>query len=309
MTSTRPVLATLALLSLGACAPLNPGVPGSPAVTYPDIDGTVFTIVFENENADDVLTPAYPTFWELSRTHGRADAYVSYDHPSLANYIVLTSGTTHGIRTSDAPRTNPVQITTPENLVTQLDDAGVPWRAYMDSMGEPCRLESSGHYGANHNPFVYYQSLTDDPEHCREHVVDFEEHFAEDLASNEYRYMWITPDNCNNMHDCDSSIGDAWLARVVAMITSSQAYLDGGVLFILFDEGYLRFGGAGANLATIVLSPRLVRPGFATDTRFDHRSYLATVEDIFGMPRLPTTVNAVPMSEFFAPRSPDPLAD
>lgn len=291
---------TIALVA--GCAPLNPGVPGSAAVTHPAIDGTVFTIVFENQNADDILQPDLPTFYQLSQTVGRADAYVSYDHPSLTNYITMTSGSTQGITTSDDPATN-VQITGDLNLGEQLEAAGIPWRAYMESMGDPCGTSTLYPYAANHDPFVYYHSLTDDPERCRERVVDFDQHFAEDLASNQYRYMWITPNKCNDMHDCPVTTGDAWLARVLPQILASPGYQNGGVVFILFDEGYLRLGSAGANLATLVLSPRLVTPHYVSNTSFDHRSYLATVEDIFQLPRLPNTVDATPMSEFFVSRS------
>jgi phosphatidylinositol-3-phosphatase len=217
----------------------------------------------------------------------------------------MTSGSTQGITRSDDPGSN-VQITGDENLGEQLEDAGIPWRAYMDAMGEPCRMSSADPYGANHNPFVYYRSLTSDRERCEERVVDFEEHFQADLDSDAYRFMWITPDRCNDMHDCPSAIGDAWLARVLAQITASPGYQRGGVVFILFDEGYLRLGRAGANLATLIVSPRLVRPAYVTNTRFDHRSYLATIEDIFGMPRLPSTVGATPMGEFFVSREEAP---
>lgn len=310
MTTTARLLPLVALALLGACAPLNPGVPGSPDRTYPAIDGTVFTIVLENENADDVLIPSNPTLYELAHTYGRADAYVSYDHPSLSNYLVMTSGTTHGNTTSDDPLVNAVQITGTDNLPAQLDEAGIPWRAYMESMFEPCRLDGTELYGANHNPFVYYQSLRNDVEHCRETVVDFDEHFDADLASNAYRYMFITPNRCNDMHDCASQIGDRWLADVLERIMASEGYRNNGVIFILFDEGYMRWGGAGANVATLVISPQLVSTNYTTNTRFDHRSYLATVQDIFGLPRLPTTETAVPMGEFFVSRmvSPDATA-
>jgi phosphatidylinositol-3-phosphatase len=294
-----PWLATLLLVP--ACAPVNPGVPGDPAVTRPDVPGTVFTIVLENQNADDVLVPSLPNLYALSETYGRADAYVSNHHPSLANYIEMTSGSTHGISNSNDPLSN-IQIDGEENLADQLEAAGVPWRAYMDNMGEPCRMTSDDPYGANHNPFVYYTSLTNDPERCRERVVDFEENFTADLASGAYRYMWITPDRCNDMHDCPLEVGDAWLGRVVDQIMASAAYQDGGVIFILFDEGFLRLGTAAANLATVVISPQLVSPHYVTDTSFNHRSYLATIEDIFELPRLPTTVDATPMNEFFVPR-------
>jgi len=295
-----PLLATPLLLL--ACAPLRPGVAGSAAVTHPAIDGTVFTIVFENENADDILIPSNPTFYELAHTHGRADAYVSYDHPSLTNYLVMTSGSTHGLRSSEDPIANAVQIRTGEHLANQLDDAGIPWRAYMESMETPCRLDSTELYGANHNPFVYYADLREDRERCEERVVDFDAHFDADLRSNAYRYMFVTPNMCNDMHDCPAVVGDTWLRGVLDRIMASEGYRAGGVIFIVFDEGYMRWGGAGANVASLVISPRLVAPHHTTDTRFDHRSYLATVQDIFGLPRLSTTENAVPMGEFFVQR-------
>lgn len=289
-------------LFLLACAPLHAGVAGSSAVTHPAIDGTVFTIVFENENADDVLVPDHPTLYELAQTYGRADAYVSFEHPSITNYLMMTSGSTHGVTSSADPMDNAVQIRTGAHLANQLDDAGIPWRAYMESMETPCRLDSSELYGANHNPFVYYADLREDPERCRDRVVDFDAHFDADLRSNAYRYMFVTPNRCNDMHDCPTEIGDTWLRGVLDRIMASEGYRSGGVIFVLFDEGYMRWGGAGANVAALVISPRLVDPHYTTDTRFDHRSYLATVEDIFGLPRLPTTEGAVPMGEFFVQR-------
>jgi hypothetical protein len=134
---------------------------------------------------------------------------------------------------------------------------------------------------------------------CNDHVVDLAQNFATDLQSGDYRYMWITPNMCNDMHDCPMETGDQWLRTIVGQIQQSPGYKNGGAIFILFDEGSVRILGAGADLPTMIVSPKLVSPGYRSQTRFDHRSYVATIEDIFGMPRLPSTVDAVPMSEFF----------
>lgn len=302
MKTLASTLAAVSLLALGGCQlnASNPGVPGSPDVTTPAIDGTVFTIVFENRELSEVLKPEIPTFWDLSQEYGTADAYITDIHPSLPNYIMMTSGSTHGIENSDPPSKN--AITDPDNLGEQLDAAGVTWRAYMEDMDTPCRLTSVNEYVVNHNPFVYYTSLTDDVERCEERVVDLDEHLDEDLAAGDRRFMFIVPNQCNNMHNCDPAVADAWLEDVVGKILESPGYKNGGALFILFDEGSLRILGAEANLATIVVSEQLVEPGYSTDTRFDHRSYLATIEDIFGMPRLATTKDATPMGELFKSR-------
>ena len=169
----------------------------------------------------------------------------------------------------------------------------------MESMGEPCKYETALPYSAHHNPFLYYQTMRDDKARCQDKVVDFDKNFDKDLADDTFRYMWITPDMCHDMHDCSPQEADAWLKKTVDKIMASPGYKNGGAIFILFDEGSLRILNAGADLATIVVSEKLVSPGYSTDTRFDHQSYLATVEDIFGMPRLSTTKDATPMSEFF----------
>jgi phosphatidylinositol-3-phosphatase len=297
--STVVVTALVAFLALSACTTAaNPGVPGSSTDTAPKIEGTVFTIVFENQDAQAVLVPANSNFYRLSQTYGRADAYISNQHPSLANYIVMTSGDRHGIASNNPPATNtPVPGT--DNLADQLDAAGIRWRAYMESMGTPCNQTSSNEYGVQHNPWVYYTSLTADPQRCNDHVVDFDENFAADLAADNYDYMWISPNMCNDMHDCPADVADAWLGRTVDQIMASPGYQRGGAIFVMFDEGHVRIFNSSADLATIVISPNLVSQPYATSTRFDHRSYLATIEDIFNLGRLPTTTDATPMDEFF----------
>ena len=300
LTTILTTLGLGGLLAASGCQlnPSNPGVPGSSAVKHPDVSGTVFTIVFENKDGEDVLKPDVPTFYELSEKYGNAEAYITYIHPSLPNYIVMTSGDTQGIDNNNDPPANKA-IGGKKNLADQLDAAGIEWRAYMDAMGEPCKMTSEGTYSAHHNPFLYYETLANDEARCKDRIVDFEDNFAADLAAGTYRYMWITPDMCNNMHDCDAKVADAWLKKTVDQIMASDAYKNGGAIFVLFDEGSLRILNAGADLATIVISPNLVEPGYSTDTRFDHRSYLATIEDIFEMPRLATTKDATPMDEFF----------
>lgn len=296
--------AGIAFLTLVGCSsPTDPSV-SQPLATRPDVSGTVFTIVFENENANAILTPELPFFYELSKQNGIATQYTSTTHPSLPNYIQLVSGSNNGINNDNDPNFN-LKVFGNENLADQLDAAGVKWRAYMEAMGTPCQRESTGTYSAHHNPFLYFASMVNDQARCNDRIVDFHQNFTRDLDSGQYRYMWITPDMCNDMHNCSLQQGDAWLKDVVTQIQASAAYQNGGAIFVLFDEGYLRVFGSSASLATVVVSPNLVSPGYVTATPFDHRSYVATVEDIFHMPRLPATQNVTSMNEFFkAARSP-----
>jgi hypothetical protein len=291
-------LAAAALAAVAGCGPSSVGSQTIAVGGHPDVTGTVFTIVFENENAADIIQPQNPTFYSLAQSNARATAYTSSTHPSLPNYIMLTSGSTNGVTTDNDPTSN-VPVPGTANIADQLDAAGVKWRAYMEGMGEPCKLDSSGDYSAHHDPFLYYTSMVGDPARCHDRIVDFDQSFGPDLDSGAYRYMWITPNMCDDMHNCSAGAADAWLGRVIRRITASQAYKNGGAIFVLFDEGSSRAPGASATLPTIVASPRLVSAGYVSATPYDHRSYLATVEDILDLPRLPSTVDATSMDDFF----------
>lgn len=298
MSKLTLAIASSVLFAASACGPSNSGVPGSSAITHPRVTGTIFTIVFENHDQSAVINTQVPYFYHLAQSFGSANAYISNVHPSLPNYIQMLSGSTHGISNDNDPTDPNDQIAGTDNLADQLDAAGVPWRAYMESMGDPCTMTSTTLYAAHHAPFLYYSSLSQNTARCREHVVDFDQNFANDLAANTYRYMWITPNMCNDMHDCSPQTSDAWLQRVVTQIMASPGYQNNGAIFVLFDEGSLRILNASADLPTIVVSP-LVTPGYQSNTTFDHNSYLATVEDILGLPRLAATASSTPMSEFF----------
>src|SRR6185503_713994 len=160
---------------------------------------------------------------------GTAHAYLANVHPSLPNYLLLTSGSTYDVGDDGPPAQHPLPGT--DNLADQLDAAHVRWRAYMEDMGEPCTLENVGEYAVRHNPFAYYTSLTSDAARCQEHIVDMDQHFADDLAADTYEFMWLTPNTCNDMHDCPTTTSDEWLSRVIPQIMASPGYQQGGAIF------------------------------------------------------------------------------
>jgi len=289
-------LALLASLCSAACS--MPNASESQTITSsqrPNIS-TVFTIVFENEDASSVLVPANPTFYGLAQKYAAPAHYGSSTHPSLPNYIVMTSGSTNGVVNDNDPNEN-FRVPGTENVAAQLDASNLMWRAYMESMGAPCTMASDGAlYSAHHNPFLYYAYVAGDSARCQQHVVDFSS-FEADLGSNLYRYMWITPNACDDMHNCEASVGDAWLAKWIPIIQASEAYRAGGAIFILFDEGSGRGPGAYADLPVLVISERLAEK--RTTTQFDHASYLATVEDALQLGRLSTTTTATSLNELF----------
>lgn len=247
--------------------------------------GTIFTIVMENHSFSQIIgNQDCPYINQLANSYGLATNYRSTVHPSEPNYLLMTSGSTQGV-TDDGYHLIPGA----DNIFAQMDAAGVSWRAYAESMITPCLTSDTQLYASRHNPAVYYQSVVGDAGVCAAKVVDLGQVWN-DLASNAYRYMWITPNIVDDMHDGTPAEADAWLQSVVPSLMSSPGYQGGGTIFIIWDEG--DESGRAQNpdvLPAVVVSERLVQKPMVDSTPYDHRSYLAAVQDLLGLPRLPNT--------------------
>jgi hypothetical protein len=197
------------------------------------------------------------------------------------------------------------------NLGTQLEAAKIPWRAYNESMPSPCMLDEAKPYAPKHDPFLFFTDIQKGPDGlCAKRNVGLDS-FAADLAAGTFRYMWITPNLTDDGHDPVDILGnaetpvaslqasDAWLASHVPPIMNSAAFKAGGVLFITWDEAEGRNGDSTDQIPMIVVSPKIKSAGFKSNTAYSHKSYLATVEDILGLARLPTVQNEPSMIEFF----------
>jgi len=228
-------------------------------------------------------------------------------HPSLPNYLWLEAGTNFGIRDDGLPRVH--HQSTSKHLAALLEAAGIPWKTYQEGIeGTDCPLTVRGHYAPKHNPFVYFDDLTDtiDPKspHCIDRVRPYEE-LAGDLASSDLaQYNFITPDQCHDMHDssgCETpdSVrnGDLWLSREMPQILASDYFKAGGALFITWDEGR---GTSDGPIGMIVLSPFAKGDGYQSKIHYDHSSTLRTFQEIFSVkPLLGDAANAKNLSDLF----------
>jgi acid phosphatase len=83
-------------------------------------------IVMENRSYDQAITGAYTA--QLAAKYAVATNYHGVSHPSLPNYLALTSGSTWGIA-DDGWHPLPAG-----GLGAQLTAAGISWRAYMEGL-------------------------------------------------------------------------------------------------------------------------------------------------------------------------------
>ncbi len=276
---------------------------------------TVFLIVMENHNWSDIKdNPSAPYINQtLLPMASYAEQYYNPPglHPSEPNYVWLEAGTNFSITTDDDPAVNHQSST--QHLVTLLDRAGISWKSYQEDIdGTVCPLTSRGLYAPKHNPMVFFDDVTatNDPasSYCIAHVRPFAE-LATDLQhSTQARYNFITPNLCHDMHNTcpplNDSVqqGDTWLSQQLPPILASQAYQNGGVVFITWDEGEGKTESAQSDgpIGLIVLSPDAKGHGYANAIHYTHSSTLRTIQEMFGVtPLLGDAANATNLSDLF----------
>jgi hypothetical protein len=268
-----------------APTPKPPPPPPAAAAGVPAFSH-VFVIVMENhEYGSVVASGAAPYTNSLATSYGLATNYYAASHPSLPNYLALTAGSTFGI-TSDCT-TCFVNAT---NIADQVEASGRSWKAYMEDMPSPCYIGASyANYALKHDPFMYYNDIRNNAARCAAHIVPFAQFWGDVGSGNVANFVWITPNMCNDTHDCSVATGDNWLRSVVPAITGSAAFRNGGVLFITWDEGSSSAGccadAYGGHVATLVISPRSIA-AYRSAIAENHYGLLRTIEDAFRLAHL-----------------------
>jgi hypothetical protein len=244
----------------------------------------VIVVVFENRDQGQVLgSKDAPTFNRLARRYAALVPYEATTHPSLPNYLMLVSGTTGGITTDCTDCTLDVP-----NLVDSLEAAHMSWRTYAEGLPSPgFTAASSGRYAKKHDPFLYFRDVLASRARLAR-IVPFAQ-LGRDLARRRLpRFALVIPDLCNDMHDCPTATGDAWLKRrIVPLLGKPQ--LAGSVVFVIFDEGVT--GSGDGRIPALALGPVVV-PHSRPSALVTHPALLRTIEQAWGLPFLGASARA-----------------
>jgi hypothetical protein len=287
-------IGALTLLSLGltvaAVLSTSRAFASMPAFSH------VFIVVEENHSYSQVVgNPSMPYLNILINNYGLATQYFANGHPSLPNYLWLTSGSNDGISTDVCPAT-----VTQDNVVRQLDAANISWKAYEEDLPSVGYLGcASQNYRAKHDPFVYFSDVKSSAAD-QKNIVPFTQ-FAVDLDHNLFpRYSFITPNLCNDAHDCALSVADAWLNTNIAPLLNTNMFQPGGdgVLIIVFDEGTDSIHGGG-QVEWVIVGPK-IKQGYRSATFYQHQNTLRLMLEGLGVTTFPQgAATASDMGEFF----------
>ncbi|MCW2717087.1 MAG: hypothetical protein JWR81_909 [Pseudonocardia sp.] len=297
--STTPAAATL---TPTAPTPMTPTAPTAPTPTAPTpavpvptrtkavpaavpTPDHVVVVVEENEDASAIIgNKAAPYLTSLAArsatfTHARAET-----HPSQPNYMALFSGGQQGVSDDSC-----VGRLSAPNLGSELLAAGKSFVGYSEDLPRAgftgC---TSGRYAQKHSPWTAFADI---PAASNQPWTAWPADYAQ-LPT----VSWVTPNLCDDMHDCGVASGDRWLEANLAGYLSWAA-THNSWLIVTWDEASDSSPDNG--IATMVAGAG-VRPGRYAE-QIDHYSLLRTIENAYGLQPLGDSATAEPITDIWAP--------
>jgi acid phosphatase len=255
----------------------------------------VFLVMEENHSYSEVIgNSSMPYFNNLASQYGLATQYFANAHPSLPDYMVLTTGLTETLDDNFAGTIGD------DNVVRELVKAGKTWKSYAESLPSPGYIGGdSSLYARRHNPFTYLSDVQNDSSQAA-NIVPFTQ-FATDLANDSLpHYSFIVPNLMDDAHDGSLAQADAWLQTNIAPLLASSAFQSSGLVIITFDEGsQTDITHGGGQVATLIISST-AKKGFHSQTLYQHQSVLRLILSGSGIETFPgTSATAPDMNEFF----------
>ncbi len=268
--------------------------------SLPDPDHVV-VILMENHALSSIYGPA-PYMTSLANTYGLATHLTAITHPSEPNYLALTSGSTQGVTSDGVCCYN---INAP-NIIDRLEAAGLAWKAFAEDSSGSGTCSFTPPRNGDHFPFKVYSDMNT-AARCANFLTtgspgdtEFVNYLNSPSPAN---YVWLTPNDCDNMHSCSVSTGDNYLSNLVPKILSSTMFATtNAVLLITFDEGSSSYP---ADYVYTVWAGPVAKKAFQSSTQYSHYSTLKTWESFWNLPSLTANdAGATAMTEFFGVSGP-----
>ena len=185
----------------------------------------------------------------------------------------------------------------------------------LNSADDTQQAEVGDQYATRHNPFMYFHSIIDRSRYCKRHDVDLGR-LPHDLqrVRTTPNLSFIVPDLCHDGHDepcVDGRPGglktvNRWMKRWMPKILRSPAFQKDGALVITSDESdgpqsdsdaccneqpgpnspMPGINGMGGGRVGALVISQWTQPGSWSTTPYNHYSLLASLEEVFGLPKI-----------------------
>ncbi|MFT3895696.1 MAG: alkaline phosphatase family protein [Anaerolineales bacterium] len=285
--STPSVTPFPTFIQPSAVPTFTPEPTATPKPLVPNFDHIVI-IMFENKEFGTVIgNSLMPNYNRLAHDYTLLTQYYAITHPSLPNYLALIGGDTFGVTTN----CNNCFINAP-SLPDLIEASGRTWKTYQEDTPTSCYLGDTNIYAQKHNPFIYFDPIRLNAARCEQSIVPLTTLRADLDADSLPNYIFITPNLCNDAHDCSLDISDAWLTDLLGrLVPALDAKGNSYLIVMLFEEGQGTHSCcglppvAGGRVPVVLYSP-LVKNGFEDATPYTHYSLLKTISVAWGLPLL-----------------------
>jgi hypothetical protein len=228
-------------------------------------------VFMENHGYSEILgNSCCPYESRLAREGTLFTHFYGVAYPSKPNYLAFGGGGTFGQVGSD----DPLPPVSGPSVFAQMSAHGVDWAAWAESYpGGPghCSLvPSAPGYALRHVAPLLFADVA-------------QTSLCDRVTSVEPRrlpaFLWVTPNLCNDDHDCPPPAGDRWLAAHVPAWLGQGAHV-----FITYDTGNPDTTNGGGHVYAVLAGRGVPR---RTDGRtLNAYSALAGVERAFHLPLL-----------------------
>lgn len=265
----------------------------------------VVIVVLENTNYSDVVGSSNAPYLNgLISKGGLASNYYANVHPSIGNYLVMTTGQAY---TNDDLYMGTVPI---DNVVRRLDAVSKSWKAYAEDLPVAGYVgpDIPPFYFRHHNPFTYFTDVLENPMQAL-NIVPFAQ-LATDLSGGQLpAYSFIIPNASHDAHSCSDgttdcpisqriSAADQWLSTNLPSLLQNSQFQQSGILAITFDESADDNTNGGGKVMTLLLGTK-VKAGYVGTGTYDHRSLLGLSMTALGASIPNGADSANQMTEFF----------
>lgn len=273
-------------------------------MSFPTQIQHIVVIAFENKDFSAIMSDPY--FAYLANTYGNCTNYTQAGcHPSLPNYIAATSGTTRWNGSNLCGTDTPPGgwgSNNSENIFDLVNKAGLTWMGYAEPDSgtySPC---STTNITVRHFPPMFYSDIVGNASYCQNHIRPISDWYNLVSQSNPTmpNIVWITPNICDDAHDCSLSTASNWLKSTFNLPNLISKFVNGTkdtAFIIWFDES-----GSSSNTALTycsVISP--ITNKLTSNKSYNPYNVLSTFEWLLGLPSTGNNdATATPMKDLFA---------
>lgn len=242
-------------------------------------------VIIENKNYADIVGNVSAPYINGLLANGHTASFtqsISLTHPSQPNYLMLFSGSTQGVTNNYVSANLP--FTTP-NLGAEVVNAGLTFTGYSEDLNYTGSTDSIvNKYVRRHNPWVNWQGNGTNgiSPNANRPFSDFPTDYNQLPV-----VSFVIPNLNHDMHDGTIADGDTWL----------QSNLDGYIqwcthnnsLFILTTDEV--DNTSSANVLTFFTGANT--QGGIHNEVISHYNVLRTIEDLYGLPDIGATADAL----------------